>query len=85
MGSCLAALTAFHLMRSRPIHRLAGLVFPFGEFDLTLRLPQETSFTRPLLVNIEALQRFNDAYLPGMSIAKRRSALVSPLYVDMQS
>jgi acetyl esterase/lipase len=72
-------------MRSRPTHKLAGLIFPYGEFDLTLSLPQVSSFTRPLVVNVEGLQRFNDAYLPGMSTAERRSASVSPLYEDMQA
>ncbi|MCJ1243114.1 hypothetical protein MMC30_000311 [Trapelia coarctata] len=84
-GGCLMALTAFHLMRSRPAHKLAGVIFPFGEFDLTLNSPQVTSFTRPLLLNVEALQRSNDAYVPGMSTAERRSASVSPLYEDMKA
>jgi acetyl esterase/lipase len=70
-GGCLTALTAFHLMRSRPTHKLAGLVFPCGEFDLTLSLPKVSSFTRPLVVNVAALERFNDAYLPGMSPKER--------------
>lgn len=84
-GGCLTASTAFHLMRSRPTHKLAGLIFPYGEFDLTLSLPQVSSFTRPLVVNVEGLQRFSDAYLPSMSTAERRSASVSPLYEDMQA
>lgn len=84
-GGCLAALTAFHLMRSRPTHRLAGLILPYGEFDLTLGLPRVSSFTRPLVLNNAALQRFNEAYLPGMNTAERRSSSVSPLYEDMQA
>ncbi len=84
-GGCLTALTAFHLMRSRPTHKLAGLILPFGEFDLTLNLPQVSSYTRPLVVNLAALEHFNDAYVPGMSIAERRSASISPLYEDMQA
>jgi acetyl esterase/lipase len=84
-GSCLAALTTFHLMRSRTTHKLAGLILPFGEFDLTMTLPQVTSFTRPLVINNEALQRFNEAYVPGMSTAERRHASISPLYEDMRA
>lgn len=84
-GGCLAALTAFHLMRSRPAHSLAGLVLPYGEFDLTLGLPKACSFTRPLIVNSAELQRFNDTYVPGMSTTERRSAAVSPLFEDMQA
>lgn len=84
-GGCLTALTAFHLMRSRSAHKLAGLIFSYGEFDLTLGLPQLFSYKRPLVVNAAVLQRFNDAYVPGMSIAERRDASVSPLYEDMQA
>lgn len=84
-GGCLTALTAFHLMRSRPTHKLGGLIFPYGEFDLTLGLPQVCSSARPLIANIAALERFNDAYLPGMSTADRGSASVSPLYEDMEA
>jgi acetyl esterase/lipase len=84
-GGCLNAVTAFHLMRSRPAHKLAGLIFPYGEFDLTLGLPKVASFARPLVVNKATLQRFNDAYVPGMSITERQFASVSPLYEDMQA
>lgn len=84
-GGCLTALTAFHLMRTRPAHTLAGVIFPYGEFDLTLGLPRVSSFTRPLVINVAALQRFNDAYVPGMSLTERRCASVSPLYEDLQA
>jgi acetyl esterase/lipase len=84
-GACLTALTAFQLMRSRPTHQLAGLIFPYGEFDLTLGLPKVSSFTKPLVINVAALQRFNEAYAPGMSTAERRHPWVSPLYEDMQA
>lgn len=84
-GGCLTALTAFHLMRSRPKHRLAGLIFPYGWFDLTLTLPKATSFTRLLVINHAELKEFNDVYVPEMSTAERRSASVSPLHEDMQA
>ena len=82
-GSCLSALTAFHLLRARPSLQLAGLVFPFGQFDLTLNLPSVSQFERPLVINRSSLQRFGDAYTPGMSPEERRNPLVSPLYDDM--
>ncbi|KZF24800.1 alpha/beta-hydrolase [Xylona heveae TC161] len=84
-GGCLAALTAFHLMRSRASHRLAGVILPYGEFDVSLSLPKVMSFTEPLMINFAALQRFNDAYAPGMSTAGRKHPRVSPLYEDMQA
>lgn len=84
-GGCLTALTAFGLMRSRPSHRLSGLILHYGEFDLALELPSVISYTKPLVVNWDALERFNEAYLPGMSRAERRRPSVSPLYEDMIS
>lgn len=82
-GGCLAALAAFHLRRTRPAHDIAGLVLPFGEFDLTLGLPSVASYTRPLVANRAELERFNAAYVPGMAITERRSAAVSPLFENL--
>ena len=84
-GACFAALTAFHLMRSRPAHRLAGLILPFGSFDLTLNMPHMINTTRALVIDHERMQRFVDAYTPGMSIEERRNPSVSPMYEDMQA
>ena len=84
-GACLAAQTAFHLMRSRPTHKLAGVVLPYGEFDLTLSLPSVHASTRPLVVNRAILQKYNDAYVPDMEPCRKRSAEVSPLYEDMRA
>ncbi|EFQ99793.1 acetyl esterase [Nannizzia gypsea CBS 118893] len=82
-GGCLAALTAFQLMRSRPQHQLAGLIFPYGWFDISLGLPKVTSFTRPLVINLEAMQLFANAYAPNKE--ERRHPQLSPLYEDMQA
>ena len=84
-GGCLTALTAFELMRSRPSHRLSGLIYHYGEFDLSLELPSVISYTKPLVVNRDDLEQFNSAYVPGMSPAERRHPGVSPLYEDMVS
>ena len=84
-GACLATLTAFHLMRSRPAHRLAGLILHFGIFDLTLNMPQIANATRPLVIDLERMQRFINAYTPGMSTEERRNPAISPMYEDMQA
>ncbi|KAG8526504.1 uncharacterized protein KY384_008704 [Bacidia gigantensis] len=86
-GGCLAALTTFHLIQSRPAHRLAGVILLFGVFDLTLGLPQMSlpESTRPLVTNAQMLHNFINAYTPGMSDSDRRDASVSPLYEDMQA
>ena len=85
VGAHASAMSAFHLMRERPQHRLAGLILTCGMFDMSLSLPQSISFSRPLLTNNEDLQRFNDAFLPNMDGPARRHATVSPLHVDMVS
>jgi acetyl esterase/lipase len=74
-GSCLAAVTVFALMRSRPQHQLAGFLSHFGQFDVTLGLPYVSSYNKPLMINARELRHFADAYTPGMT----------PLYEDMQS
>ncbi|KAK0738838.1 Alpha/Beta hydrolase protein [Schizothecium vesticola] len=81
-GANLVAVTAFHLLRARPDLDLAGLVFPFGHFDLTLNLPSVAGFERPLVISREVLERFVEAYTPGMTVEERRNPLVSPLYED---
>lgn len=82
-GACLAVLSGLQLMRSRPSHRLAGLVLPYGFFDLALGLPAMAASTRPLMINLAIVERFNSAYVPGMSTADLRHPSVSPLYEDL--
>lgn len=84
-GGCLAALSALQLMRSRPSFQLSGLVFSYGFFDLSLGLPTVVASTKPLLINLEILEPFMDAYLPGMSAAEHKQPSVSPLYADLQA
>ncbi|KAI0456727.1 Alpha/Beta hydrolase protein [Xylaria acuta] len=84
-GACLAAAAAFSLMRSRPAYQLAGFLFHFGQFDVTLGLPQVSSYHKPLMINAKELQHFADAYTPEMSAQNRKDPSISPLYEDMQS
>lgn len=83
-GANLVATSAFQLMRSRPAYQLAGLVFLYGFFDLTLNLPGVSTFTKPLVINVEDLQMMTDYYTSGMSIPDRRNPLISPLYEDIR-
>lgn len=82
-GACLAILSSLQLIRSRPSYTLSGLVLPYGLFDLALGLPTVAAYTKPLLINLEILQQFNRAYLPGMSTAERKNPGISPLYEDL--
>jgi acetyl esterase/lipase len=84
-GSCLAAVTVFALMRSRPSHQLAGFLSHFGLFDVTLGLPCVSSYHKPLMINAVELRHFADAYTPGMSVEARKDPAISPLYEDMES
>lgn len=84
-GACLAVLSALHLMRSRPSYKLSGLVLPYGLFDLALGLPTVAASTKPLMINLAILERFNGAYVPGMISAERKHPCVSPLYEDLRA
>ena len=84
-GACLAVLSTLQLMRSRPSYKLSGLVLPYGLFDLALRLPTVAASTKPFMINLAILERFNGAYVPGMSTAERKHPCVSPIYEDLQT
>ncbi|KAK0739427.1 Alpha/Beta hydrolase protein [Apiosordaria backusii] len=83
-GGNLTAETAFRLIRARPNHKIAGVIFPYGWFDVTQNLPMAATFTRPIIVNNEKMLGFAVAYTPGMTIEERRNPLISPVYEDMQ-
>ncbi|KAK5660962.1 hypothetical protein OQA88_12337 [Cercophora sp. LCS_1] len=82
-GANLVAATAFHLIRTRPVHQLAAVVFPFGVFDMTLNLPQACNFERYLLLNSERLREFAEVYVPGLGVEERRDTMMSPVYEDL--
>ncbi|KAK4867691.1 hypothetical protein LT330_001201 [Penicillium expansum] len=84
-GACLASLSALQLMRSRPSYKLSGLILPYGLFDLGLGLPTMAAATKPLMINLEIMEQFNKAYVPGMSIAERQHPSISPLYEDLKA
>ncbi|KAK0651416.1 Alpha/Beta hydrolase protein [Cercophora newfieldiana] len=82
-GGALAAQAAFHLVRERPEHDLAGVVFQYAWFDVSLGLPSMKDFHRPLFINEKVMTEFMEAYTPGMTVEERRNPLVSPLYDDL--
>ncbi|CAJ2503635.1 Uu.00g110290.m01.CDS01 [Anthostomella pinea] len=86
-GSTLAVLAAFHLLRERPAHRLAGLVLTYGCYDLSLSLPSmRSTSTRPLGLTRDSLEHLRDAYLPNQKTCEqKRDPRISPLYADMQT
>ena len=72
-------------MRSRPAHKLAGVILSYGIYDFTLSLPSVISSARPIGLNKTMLQKYSDAYIPDMSPAEKRTAQVSPAYEDLQA
>jgi acetyl esterase/lipase len=84
-GACAAVLATFDLMRARPAHKLAGLVLPYGWFDMTLSLPSISTSTVLRVVNLHEMQKFREAYLPGISGEELRASKVSPLFEDFEA
>ncbi|KAJ5765849.1 Alpha/beta hydrolase fold-3 [Penicillium odoratum] len=84
-GGCLAILSALQLMRSRLSYKLSGLILPYGYFDLALGLPTMINSTKSLMINLKIMERSNDLYVPGMSIAELKNPRVSPLYQDLRA
>lgn len=82
-GGNFAALTTFHLMRTRPQHRLDAVSLINGLFDMTLNMPTTVQFKRAVPVDRESTEKSLDAYAPAASIEARRDPSMSPLYEDM--
>ncbi|KAI1327539.1 Alpha/Beta hydrolase protein [Xylariaceae sp. FL0255] len=83
VGGCLGAVTVFSLTRSHPSHKLAGVIFLSGQFDVTLGLPLPSTYDKPLLLNTTELQHFANAYTPGLMPKDRKRPDISPLYEDV--
>lgn len=87
-GAHLAAVTALHLARTRPSHRLAaGLVLWYGQYDLSGDLPSRITNDggSPGIIDRETIEKFVEVYVPGRSVEERRDPLVSPLYEDLRA
>lgn len=82
-SSCLVAATAFHLIQSRPGSPLVGLLFTYGQFDVTLSSTTSSLSTRPVVINAESMRRFAEAYAPGMSVEERKNPFMSPVFDDL--
>ncbi len=81
-----AHLSALTMLRLRDKHgltpfRAANLVF--GVFDLGLTPSARQFGDERLVLRTIDIQKFGDAFLPGMSDAEKRSPELSPLYADL--
>jgi acetyl esterase/lipase len=88
-GGHLSVLTALHLIqypekRHREF-RLRGLLLHFGCYDLTLT-PHVHHFKKraPLVLDIEIIHKFLEAFLPGKSMEEMKHPSISPLYADLR-
>lgn len=63
-----------------------GLILHFGAYDLT-NTPSGFTFNPPetLVLDMDLMDHYYDAFLPGTSMAQRKDPKISPLYADLQS
>ena len=83
-GAHLSALTMLRLRdrHGRTPFRAANLVF--GVFDLGMT-PSARSFgNERLVLRTLDIEKFGDAFLPGMSEVEKRAPELSPLYADLR-
>lgn len=87
-GGNLSVLAALHLLSSPKTQysafRLKGLLLHFGAYDLSLA-PQTFTWKREpcLILDLDLMQAYIAAYLPGKSVAELKSPDISPLYADL--
>ncbi|KAK3701831.1 hypothetical protein LTR37_015253 [Vermiconidia calcicola] len=82
-GGHLSAVTCFHLLRTRPQFAFRGLILNYGVFDLSNLLPQAYNFTKPLVLDLEIMTKFIEAYVPGKTVAEKRDPEISPFFANL--
>ncbi|EMC97069.1 hypothetical protein BAUCODRAFT_147239 [Baudoinia panamericana UAMH 10762] len=82
-GGHLSALTCYHLLNSRPKFAFKGLVLNFGAYDLSGFLPQAWTFDLPLVLDVQIMENYREAYLPGKTQDQRRDMWISPFFADL--
>ncbi|RDW92642.1 hypothetical protein BP5796_02036 [Coleophoma crateriformis] len=85
-GAHFAALTAFHLRKSRPAFHLRSLMLNYGIFDLTYSNPSLVNAPQDALITTTAALKFTtEAFVPHTTRLERQSPDISPFYADLQS
>ncbi|HVF32334.1 MAG TPA: alpha/beta hydrolase [Acidimicrobiales bacterium] len=82
-GAHLAALTMLRLRDRHGLTPFVGANLVFGAFDLSMTPSQLRWGDRNLILSTPIMAWFYDCFLPGTSVAERRSPDVSPLYADL--
>jgi acetyl esterase/lipase len=60
-----------------------GLLLHFGTYDLSL-LPAARNYNKPLILNRVLMEKFTEAFVPGMSSDEIKHPSVSPYYEDLE-
>ena len=83
-GAHLSMLTALHLLGTRPRFKFSGLILNYGCYDMSF-LPQARNFHKspPLILDLERMEKFLDAFCPGMAPEERRRPSISPFFQDL--
>ena len=82
----MSAVTALYLLNTRPNFQFSALVLNFGCYDMSF-LPQARNFHRepPLMLGLETMSHFVDAFCPGMIREERRDPAISPFFQDLSN
>lgn len=89
-GAHLSMLVALHLLQhTTPKYsnfKLKGLLLHFGCYSM-IWTPSVYTFQKPvtLVLDLETMDQFAEAFLPGMSDQDKRHPSVSPLYTDLEA
>lgn len=77
-------LTALHLLGTRSNFQFSALVLNFGCYDMSF-LPQARNFHRSprLMLDLEIMEHFLEAFCPGMTPEERRKPSISPFFQDL--
>ncbi|KAL4949128.1 alpha/beta-hydrolase [Aspergillus filifer] len=84
-GSSLSVIVALHLLHSRPLFGLSGVLAFYGIYDWGIGLPSATKSAESLILNRLTLEHFGHAYLPGTTSKDRQNPYISPLFADLRS
>ncbi|KAK3066360.1 hypothetical protein LTR53_017326 [Teratosphaeriaceae sp. CCFEE 6253] len=77
-GGHLSVVTCYHLLKTRSEFAFKGLVLNFGCYDLSGFLPQAWTFDLPLVLDVQIMHKYIEAYLPNTTAEQRRDMWISP-------
>jgi len=82
-GAHLSLIVTFHLLKAQPSFAPDGLLLHFGNYDFSL-LPQANNYRKPLVLNIDLINHFYNAFVPNMTMEQKKDPAVSPYYENLE-